>query len=211
MSVLFLVVGGAIIVTALVDLIWTTMSLRHAGPISTQITRGLGVAARLVARREHFAGALTAAGPLILSATLFGWVTLLWIGWLLVFLAVPQAVIDVGSNAPAGFWDRVYFTGYVISTLGIGDVVPGPAVWQVLTALAALTGLTTITVGITYLLSVLNAVAGRRQLAQYITSLGRTPEQLLIDSWTGTDFAPLEPHLETLAPRLGAAAVFERV
>ena len=82
----------------------------------------------------------------------------------------------------------------------MGNLVPGGTVWQILTALAAFNGLIVITVGITYLLAVVSAAVKMRQLASCITSLGATPEDILVQGWTGKDFGPLLDHLSAMIP-----------
>ena len=77
----------------LIDVIWTTMSMRHAGPITGyvshwnwQLFRGLSGA---IGRSRP----LLYAGPTILFGTLLGWVLLSWTGWLLVFSANEASVL----------------------------------------------------------------------------------------------------------------------
>jgi hypothetical protein len=202
MSFLLPTAGAAIVLLAFVDLIWTTMSLNHAGPLTRQVSRAVDAAFRVAFLRPRVRKAMTAAGPVILSGTLFGWIVLLWIGWTLVFVVDPNAVVTSTEKYPGSIGDRIYYVGFTISTLGIGDFVPGDTRWRVLTALSALSGLVTITVGITYLLSVLSAVVRMRQTARYITSLARTPEALLVSTWNGRDFGPLLSHLEGLGAQV---------
>jgi hypothetical protein len=47
---------------------------------------------------------------------------------------------------------------------------------------------------------VASAAAERRQLAGYISSLGRTPEGIVIAAWTGRTFGVLSQHLVSLTP-----------
>ena len=73
---------------------------------------------------------------------------------------------------------RVYFVGFTLFTLGNGDYVPGGPAWRVLTAVASFTGLFLVTLAITYLLPVVQAVAQKRALAGRIHSLGATGAEI---------------------------------
>nr|WP_249038834.1 ion channel [Haloterrigena salifodinae] len=64
---------------------------------------------------------------------------LLWIGWTLVFASAKNAIIDTLNRGSISWSDRLYFTGYAIFTLGIGDVAPRTGRWQFVTILATLT------------------------------------------------------------------------
>ena len=200
---LVLALGGtAVVLATLLDLVWTTMSLHRAGPVTRVVLLGAWTGLRWFSACFGGRRVLIPAGPTLLFASLAGWILLLWIGWGMIFMAGPDGVLTTPDRDPADFSDRVYFTGFTISTLGVGDVIPKDGLWQVLTALAALNGLIAITVGITYVLSVLNAAVQMRQLARYITSLGGTAEEMLVRGWTGRDFAPLMAHLHSLTPQL---------
>lgn len=59
-----------------------------------------------------------------------------------------------------------------------------------------------ITLAITYLFSVLSAVTQKRQLAAYISSLGRTADEIVTKAWNGKDFGMLAQHLVSLTPML---------
>lgn len=104
-------------------------------------------------------------GPVVLLVILATWILLLWTGFLLLFSVDVQSVLNAKTDVPADFWERVYFTGFTISTLSVGDFVPSGAGWRVIAALASLNGLFLMTLAISYLIPVMSAVVGKRQLA----------------------------------------------
>jgi len=59
----------------------------------------------------------------------------------------------------------------------------------VLTSVAAFSGLAFMTVAITYFVPVLSAISLQKQLSLHITSMGRTPQEILQSSWNGRDFS----------------------
>ena len=66
-------------------------------------------------------------------------------GWSLVLFSDDAWVVHASSGEPAGFWERLYFVGYSISTLGLGDIVPGTDAARMATVGAALSGFMLIT------------------------------------------------------------------
>lgn len=199
---LLLLLGLLLIGVTLLDALWTTIAPRGAGPITKRVARGLWALGLSVHRRRSAHGLLTLIGPSLLVTATLVWVAGLWAGWLLVFSAEPETVIASLSKEPASLVERVYYVGFVLFTLGTGDYVPGGGLWQVLSVLASLSGLSVITLAITYVLSVVSAVATKRQLAGSIHSLGRTPSDLVGRAWDGGGFSGLEQQLPAIASAL---------
>lgn len=203
MTAILMIVGVLLLLTALVDVVWTAVAAGSgAGPLSSRFTRMLWN----VALRAHSATpsptVLTVAGVLIVLCVLLSWIALVLAGWLLVFSSADGAVRAASTGAPGDLTDRVYFTGYTVFTLGIGDFVPGDGVWQLATVLATGSGLVLVTLSITYLVPVASAVVQRRQLASQIAGLGRSGQEIVLRGWNGTDFGSLGQNLSMLTPTL---------
>ncbi|MDX1542024.1 MAG: potassium channel family protein [Geminicoccaceae bacterium] len=206
MGSLFAAGGVVLIALTMIDVFWTTITARGAGSITARLTQSLHRGLRRLAELAHLERLLAVGGPLILCLTFTVWVSLLWAGWWLLVQSDPQAVVSSATGLPGGPIDRLYFVGFTLSTLGIGDFKPGSGLWRVLTALMALNGLVVITLAITYILSVLSAVIAARQTAGQISALGRSPEEILIRGFDGQSFGPLETWLGTLMPSVLALA-----
>lgn len=182
----FLALAGVVLVAiALADAIVTTLSAGNGGgPLTTRLTnvtwRGLRAVTAGGASRV-----LSYSGTFVLLVTVLTWVTLLWAGWSLIFLSADRAVVDATTSAPASVAARVYYAGFVVFTLGIGDVVPGSGTWQVATAVASFLGLFLVTLSITYLVSVVSAAVTRRALAREIHLSGLTGIDIVQLHWTG--------------------------
>ncbi len=202
MDAIWPILGITIILGTMVDFVWTTLTASGAGPITRTISRRLWQMALRLARRSNSSAFLTLVGPAILLATVCGWTLLLWLGWTLVFLADPMSVVNSQTGQPADFWARVYFTGFTLSTLGVGDYRPGDGLSQIATVGAAINGLVQVTLSITYLLSVLSSVVQQRSLAAQITSLGESAEGIAICGWNDQGFDQLTQRLSTFAPEL---------
>jgi hypothetical protein len=203
MATTSVLVGLALVLLALVDVAWTTIAAGSgAGPLTKRLTDVIWRAALAVHRRRSSHRLLSFAGVVIVFAVLAMWIALIVAGWSLVFGVAPGAVRDGMTGVPADLSDRLYFVGYTVFTLGIGDYVPGDGTWQLATILATGTGLVMVTLSITYLVPVASAVAGRRELAAYIASLGSSPMAIVRTGWDGTGFDGLSDHFVELTTRL---------
>lgn len=184
----------------------TSLSAQGAGPL-------LRNTARLVWRGVHWLGRRWPgptlrgmAGPSVLLAGFTLWALLLWIGWTLIFLADAQGVLASDTRSPATWLERAYFVGFSITTLGIGDYVANGGLWRVLTILAAVSGFTVLTLSITFLLSLLPAVASKRATANYLTALGGTPQKLVAQQWRDGTCDSLLSHVPDLVAHIEGLA-----
>src|SRR5690606_23847206 len=116
---------------------------------------------------------MSVSGIVALNATIAFWVLTLWLGWWLLYVSDEKSVFETSTNRPASAVEKICFTGYTIFTLGIGDFRPGrDVVWQIATPLMSLTGLFLVTLSITYIIPVVQAVVHKRQLAVYLYYMG---------------------------------------
>lgn len=200
------IAGIALILLAGVETISTAVRVDHrGGPVTRWVSAFLwrGFRGGGTRRRE---GPPSWTGVVITVAIVLTWGVLALAGWFLLFSSDTSAVVGSRSGQPADGWARLYFTGYTLSTLGMGDYVPAGAPWQVLTALASGFGFGTATLVITYLAGVVSAVTAKRQLARSIWGLGRTAQQVVARAWDGQRFTVIEQHLLTLGPMLHGVA-----
>lgn len=145
---------------------------------------------------------LQVTGTTILLAIIGIWIVALWTGWLMLFSADPGSVVDTHTREPADLTSRIYFTGYTIFTLGIGNFTPKDGLWEVLTAVASLNGLFLITLSITYLVPIVSAAVEERRIAAVIADLGHTPHGILIRAWNGEGFTVLSTAFSQIVPMI---------
>lgn len=201
MNTLLLVAGIAIVLAAIIDFIWTTLWVDGAaGPLTNHLSSAIWKFMRKTSR-DH-PKILSLAGPIILTATLVMWILLLWTGWTLVFSGSDSAVVNSSDKSLASWVERIYFAGYLIFTLGNGDYIPQGGVWQIASILATGTGMMFITLGVTYLLSVLGAVTAKRAFAESVLSIGDTAEEIVGNSWNGQDFQNINLLLSSFSSQL---------
>ncbi|MDG9702850.1 potassium channel family protein [Streptomyces sp. DH37] len=197
--------GCALVILALADAVVTSLSMvTGTGPVSGRVAKGVWRALLAVqARAPRGARLLEWSGTCTLLATFLTWTALLWAGWWLVFASHDAAVVTSRASVPADGWARVYFTGYTVFTLGTGDYVPGTTWAQVATTFAALSGLFLVTLSITYLVQVVQAVVHKRVLAEQIHALGKDASGIVAGGWTGNGFSSMfNQHLVSLTAPL---------
>ncbi len=202
------VVGGVIIVLTLTDLLVTTVSAgRGAGPVTGRIAHTTWRLLRRVQRAIGSTRPLVAGGPLILVTVILHWVALLILGWSLVFGSpdVLEAVTDGEGTSVPGL-TRMRYAATIIIGRGSSALQPSGGIYELLEPIAALSGLAVLSLSIAYALPVVRGVVEKRALAQYISTLGTSPGQILRRAWNGEDLGDLHLHLIALVPRVGSVA-----
>lgn len=198
-STISFIIGLVIVAVTAFDLIYTTFAPRGAGLISGPVTVVIWRLFYHICRITKSKAALTGAGIVIIFSILMTWVVLLWMGNFLIFSGDNQSVVDATTQVAANWKERIYFTGYTLSTLGNGDFKAGTDGWSIYAAFISFTGLIFITIAITYMVPVLSAVTQRRALSIRIASIGHSPQRMLLNNWNGEDFRKLEDQFQSLA------------
>lgn len=204
MEAVYWLAGTALILIIMTDAIWSILTLGGGGPIADRLVSWLWQ--QMFRDSGAPRAAMIFVGPGILLTMLALWLVGLWLGWLLIFSSQPAAVVSASTGLPATLAERIYFVGFTLFTLGVGDYRPSGSLYQFATAIASANGLFLVTLGITYLLPVVSAVVERRQLATTIAALGDRPDQMLRAAWDGNDFHRLDPLLLQLASQIGQQA-----
>jgi hypothetical protein len=198
--------GIALVLIVIIDVLITTLRLTGPGILSVPLANRLWyllLRNRWLARNHY---ALSVFGFAIVLFSVLLWLGLLWLGWVLIFMSSETAVINAQTSLPADVWSRIYFVGYSLVTLGLGDYRPEGAVWKIATVLTAANGFFFITLIAAYLLPLISAVSAKRQFAAYITSLGHTPIEIVSSAWNGQNFGALDQHLDSLGPMFTSLA-----
>ncbi|MFT4921514.1 MAG: hypothetical protein ACI8XM_000715 [Haloarculaceae archaeon] len=201
MSLAYPTTGLFLLILAATDFLWTTLWVEGgAGPLTRRMMTGVwGGLRRLGVRRSW---TRTLAGPVIVLVGLVMWISLLWVGWTLVFAGGENALIDTIDGGPVSWTERFYFVGYSLFTLGNGEFVPRDGVWQIATAFTTASGMLLITLSISYVLAVLDAVTQKRSFATSVSGLGLRGETAVVESWDGDSFEGVELPLNTFTAEL---------
>ena len=201
MRLIPIVLGVAFIVFGTLDALWTTLWVDgNAGPFTRRHNSWTRrVVLRLAGRRHRM---LSLTGPIVLVVSVLVWAVTPWIGWVLLFSSEPRSLIDVHRGTAAGVIDRIYLTGSMMFTLGTGNFAPNGSFWEIATSLAGLSGLFMLTLAVTYLLAIIQAVVAKRTFASLVWSLGRQAEEFILHCWDGTRFRDVEQQIVSLAAKL---------
>jgi hypothetical protein len=130
------------------------------------------------------------------------WALLPWLGWVVLFSGDPQSLLHAHSGAPADLVDRIYFAGYTMFTLGNGDFVPNGKFWELATALASLNGLFMLTLAVTYLLAIIEAVVAKRSFSAQVWALGHNADEFVLNCWDGSGFPAVEQQIVSITEQL---------
>ena len=205
MNVVYILVGVAILFVTIVDILWTTLWVDGgSGPLSSRLTSWLWRGLRQLGGERS--RTLSLAGPIILTLTLVIWVAGIWGGWTLVFAGSGDALVNARNATPVTWVDRIYFVAYTMFTMGNGDFYPNDGAYQIAASLTTASGMLFVTMGVSYVLSVLGAVSQKRAFASSVTGLGKRSETVVETGWDGEDFEGIHPPLNSLASELDLLA-----
>lgn len=191
-------IGVILLIITTVDLINTALSVNGAGFLSKRIAKGIWKGLLFINRNLGRRKVLEWGGAIILFSILINWLVLIWVSASFMFISDPDSVMNVETNTATSIVSKIFYTGYTLSTLGLGDMEPDGAFWEVLTAFLSLAGLILISIAITYLIPVVSAEIEKRKISVYITTLGCSVEEILANHWNGKDFKLLEDPFKQL-------------
>ena len=198
---LYVAVGTGCLLVAIVDLFWTTLwDDKGAGPLSARLMVGAWQRIRNPGTERDWL--LSLGGPLILALNLFAWVGFIWLGWTLVFAGSESALVHSRPTGPVTWIGRFYFVAQTMFTMGNGDFYPASSAWQVAAALTTASGMLFVTLGVSYVISVLDGVTGRRSYANSVLGIGKRGETFVATGWNGEDFDQFDHLLDTLSAEL---------
>lgn len=163
------ILGIGIIVTVLADVYLTVLYPRSGkSTLSLLLSKGVWELFRWLARQPLMPDKrlLSFCGPTLLILVVTFWICCLTLGFSLLFWpALGNGIQASQGETPTDFATAVYYSGFTVTTLGVGDLVPKTAIWRVITILEAALGFSVITATITYLLSVYSALNRRNTFA----------------------------------------------
>ena len=198
MDIVFLILGIILLILVTIDLISTILLMNGGGFISNFISKCIWKFMMRLSNNKAQSQLLSKAGVLIIVGLFFTWILLIWMGFSFIYLYDPRSVIDTSTERITNSVGKIYFVGYTISSLGNGDLKSGSDAWRIFSNLMSIYGTFFITLSISYLIPVLDAVIKKRALSGYIYQLGQTPVEILKNGWNGKDFSILYSHFNNL-------------
>ncbi|MDF9797737.1 hypothetical protein OKW21_003000 [Catalinimonas alkaloidigena] len=189
--------GIVLLIGVILDIIITTLSPQGAGFFSKFIISGVWKIFLRACGKKGDQPILDYYPTIVSVIMLTFWIALLWFSNALILISDQNSVLTT-NRIPTSYIEKIYYTGYTISTLGNGEFIPGSNFWMIYTNFLAFTGLLMITIGITYLVPLLQGEIQRRTLCLHIASFGDSVERILIQNWNGRDFSNLTDHFDDL-------------
>ncbi|TYL37637.1 hypothetical protein CV102_16500 [Natronococcus pandeyae] len=205
MQPLYFAIGIVVLIAVVVDIIWTTLWVDGgSGPLSGRLTTAIWQGLRFSS--DDHPKVLSTAGPVILALTLAMWIALLWVGWTFLFAGDETALISTHTGEAADWSGRFYYVAYTMFTNGNGDYTPTTSGWEIASSFTTATGMAFVTLGVSYVLTVLGAVSDKRAFANSVTGLGERSEAFVRAGWTEEEFRGLDLPVESLASDLSHLA-----
>jgi Ion channel len=168
-------VGAAVGLFALHDIACTTLSVATSGLASMLVVRCYHRAALRLNHKPAMQWFVHSVGELTLLTSIGVWFLCIWTAWMLIFAADIGGIVNASTGAAASAVDLMYYSGYTITTLGLGDYRAATHVYKVLTVVASATGFFLLTAGATFVLSVSSAVTQHRLFAGSVRALAPLP------------------------------------
>lgn len=171
---LYLFFGTVLLVLVISDFFYTTLSRSGGGMLSRFVSLISHKVIQLIVR-WFGRGMYNYSGLIVNLLILLVWIITVWYGLYLVYSSDPEAIVN-NNGRMANSAERLYFTGYVLSTLGLGNFQAVTASFEILTSAFSFFGFIFFTSSMTYLISVGSALINKRVLSRTIQNLGTSPE-----------------------------------
>ena len=168
MALLSTAAGVVLVVVALNDVFHTLLRPSATGRLTSLVSRTVW------ATTNGHRRLAVVSGPLTILATIAVWLTLVALGWALIYLPhVPEGFsysgIDPSEYSP--FAEAVSFSLVALTTLGLGDVAPVNGLLRVIVPLEALTGFALLSASVSWFMQLYPALARLRSFAIRLTTL----------------------------------------
>lgn len=134
-------------------------------PLESLVWRAFRRTARWTRGRTQ-RSVLAYCGPVQIAALLAVWFLALVVGWALIYQpALGSGIVSSSGHSDTGWPTALYYSGFLITTLGTGDYVPTTGLWRILSIVDTATGFVTISMIITYFLNVYGNLTTRNAFA----------------------------------------------
>ncbi|HET8837462.1 MAG TPA: ion channel [Flavobacteriaceae bacterium] len=174
MKILLLIFGFLLSILIFWDFFLTTVSGSGFGPISKRLNKILAYSILKIRSKTlfHYSGFIHTMATICL---LFG---LFLLSVFLVFISGDQMVVHEETHLPATPAQRFYYICYLLSTAGFGKYIPGNSLSEFFSSIYSFSGFILLTISMAYLISVINSVLLKKELALYISGLGKNVNAL---------------------------------
>jgi hypothetical protein len=169
------IAGAVVIVLVLLDIFLTVLYARAGIAVfSSGMSRAIWLLFRVVSRpfRRHRGTVLSFCGPVILVALIFVWAAGLALGSALIMHPHLGGGIRASQGStPTDFMSALYAGASSLSFVGASDFKPHSAAFQALYMLNSLIGMSVMSLVLTYVMQIYNALRTRNALGLAIQTL----------------------------------------
>jgi hypothetical protein len=162
--------GAVLILAILLDVFLTVLYARVgtgfiSHPLACLVWRAFKWGSKLFGR--HRPTVLGLCGPMIIVVVTATWVFLLMLGSaMIVHPALGSSITATGGGpTPTDFFTAMYMVGDGMTTVGTSDLAPRTPFFKMFSTFNSLIGIAIITLTVTYLLEIYNALQNRNTLA----------------------------------------------
>ncbi|MFO7978793.1 MAG: hypothetical protein R6U64_09050 [Bacteroidales bacterium] len=198
MNYFLLIAGILVIIMISLDILTTTLRLEGGGFVSNGISKFIWKIFFFAGSGNGRSQLLQYAGVTILVMLFIIWSFFLWMGYSLIFLSSYGSVVDTSTELPENWIGTIYYVGYTVSSLGIGDVKTGSDTWRIVSNIMSINGLFFLSLAISYYIPVLGAVIKQRTLASQVWQMGTNPSEILRNGWNGENFGILYQQFQNM-------------
>ncbi|PSN13649.1 Ion transport 2 domain protein [filamentous cyanobacterium CCT1] len=202
-------IGVGLVLVSLADIFLTVLHPRsESSLLSMLVARAVWCLFRVVAQglpkqRDRI---LSYGGSTIIVTVIGVWVLLLLIGFaLVIWPGLGTAIQTSQGETPTDFGTALYYTGFSLTTLGTGDLVPKTDSHRFLMVLQSLLGFSIFTLALSYVLAVYGALTSRNTFAlnlHYRSAGSADSAELLRRLATGNDLNTLHQNIADIAQNL---------
>lgn len=164
-------IAGVLLLLAVAQDVFQTVLFPSSGrgvlrkPLESAVWHAFRWAARL-ARGRAQRNVLAYCGPAQIAVLLGAWFLVLVVGWALIYQpALGSGIVSGDGHTDTGWTTAIYYSGFLITTLGTGDYVPATGLWRILAIVETASGFVTISMIITYFLNVYGNLTTRNAFA----------------------------------------------
>jgi hypothetical protein len=187
--------GAAMALFVMIDAVRTTINLAdRPGPMARTVVAGGRRIVRVLPGRAR-----ATAGLALTLAVVVSWTLGLWLSWGLALLDPAVEIVRTSDGSPLGVLETFYVAGFSVFTLGTGDVAATTNVGRFVSVVASATGLFTVTLEVTYLLSLTQAASHERSTARKAYAFGGDVGTILRNAARDGSFRAIEPLIFQLA------------
>ncbi len=199
---ILLYIGVVLYLSIVLDILQTTLSMQGGGWLTSKFSHLFWKFLLVITGRNGKSKILAHGGYFLLISIVLIWVLLLLLSLIIILYSHPGSIIDSTTRITANIWQIIYYSGFTLSTLGMGDYIPSGDIWRILTSIYSFTGLILLTMSVTYFIPVLSAVIDQRKLGIKLSTLGSSPEEIVLTSWSGNDFEALLKKVDDISDEI---------